>query len=664
MLNPQSAVAERLKELGVDGEIVFNTPPKPEMGDFSSPIALKLAPQRGRPKEAFAVAEELRTALIAAPPAFIRSVQVTRPGFLNFFVDDLAYWEALRHEVEEQRDGFGAGAPQEGKVLVEHTSVNPNKTMHVGHVRNAVLGDTVVRVLRKCGYTVEACNYIDDTGVQVVDVVTALLYLDEPHYAGDGQFDSIWAKASRDDRFDYFCWDLYARVQDYLKPAYTAPGQAGPTDTEKEHAAVMQRRKAEVMHEIEQLGSPIALFAKELAKKIVRTHLHTASRLNVFYNLLNWESDILGAGFWQRTFEHLRSTAAIHYAEDGPNAGCWVVPMGGIIETAEGPRSLDRILVRSNGVATYTAKDIAYQLWKYGRLDTDFRYRFWGAQLNEQPLWSTASDGDTNVGFGHATRVINVIDESQTDPQNAVRASLERLGYAQEAAASAHLDYAVVKLTPKAAAELGVQADEEAASARDVSMSGRRGLGVKADDLIDHMIGVIREKNSDPAFDAESLAAAAIRYYMLRFSTNTIIRFDFEVASQTNGDSGVYLVYSFARACGILRKAAAMGDPSEAVDSAVAGSSDLTAEERQLIREMGRFGEVVQQAAATLATTPLTAYAFGLASAFAGFYDHTPPMLRETDLVVRKRRLEMVSAFRQVMKNILEVLGISALERI
>ncbi|MCA1596810.1 MAG: arginine--tRNA ligase, partial [Chloroflexi bacterium] len=480
MISPQASVAARLRDLGVDEEIDFNTPPRPEMGDFSTPVALKLRKTRGG--NPVAIAEELRAALSESLPPHIRDVRVTPPGFLNFFLDDRSYAADLLAEIAAG-EGYGRGNPAPGKTLIEHTNVNPNKAMHVGHVRNAVLGDTLVRALRWAGKTVEACNYIDDTGVQVVDVVTALLYLEPPFYNGDGNFDAIWAKVDPSVPFDHFCWNLYAAVQDYLRKGAADAAGSPLSDSEKEWAAVLQQRKSEVMHGVEERGSAIAGFAKEFAERVVQTHLQTASRLNVYYNLMNWESDIIGRGFWNTTFDLLRSSGVIRYEESGLNKGCWVVPMGGIEETPDGPRSRDRILVRSNGLITYTAKDVAYQLWKFGRLDADFLFRLWGVQENGEELWTTSPEGTKDSRFGHASRVINVIDVGQSDPQTAVYECLERSGFPHEASCSIHLAYEKVMLSRSAAAELGVEIEE----GQGLAMSGRKGLGVKASDLIDRM---------------------------------------------------------------------------------------------------------------------------------------------------------------------------------
>jgi arginyl-tRNA synthetase len=326
------------------------------------------------------------------------------------------------------RDFFGKpGDANREKVFIEHTSVNPNKTMHIGHLRNAVLGDTVARVLKWLGFSTEVCNYIDDTGLQVVDVVTAFLYLDPPVYIdGTMDFRPFWQKAPDDQPVDYFCWDLYTRFQNEI--------QKNPDLSEKREG---------ILHKIEGGVDPVASFAKELATRIVHAHLETVAQLSIFYNLLNWESDIIRQGFWTATFELMKEKGALRFEKEGPNEGCWVVPFGGIVETDEGVKSLDKILVRSNGSVTYTGKDIAYQLWKFGLLKRDFLYKQWGPQANGEVLWTTAPDGIHGDllprRLGHANRVINVIDVRQSYPQQIVVECLSQTGFQDQAEQSIHL---------------------------------------------------------------------------------------------------------------------------------------------------------------------------------------------------------------------------------
>ena len=385
----REGIAELLKSiLGIE-EIPINVPPKREMGDFSSAICLALARERRRPP--MEIAKEVIEKLKANLPPPIQEVTLTPPGYINFKVDWPYLARELISEILERRESFGKpSSKEEEKVFIEHTSVNPNKAMHIGHLRNSVLGDTAARVFKWLGFPTEVCNYIDDTGLQVVDVVTAFLYLDPPlFHAGSADLRPIWAKAPEDQPLDYFCWDLYARFENELE----------------KNPSLLERRE-EVLHQIEKGEHPVAPFAKELAKKIVQAHLGTVGQLNIHYDLLNWESDIICQGFWQETFELLKERGALRLETEGPNEGCWVVPFGGIIETSDGVKSLDKILVRSNGSVTYTGKDIAYQLWKFGLLERDFLYTSWDLQANGSVLWTTDREGEPGDllkrRFGHA----------------------------------------------------------------------------------------------------------------------------------------------------------------------------------------------------------------------------------------------------------------------
>ncbi len=372
----REGVAKAFKELLNIEEVPFNVPPQRELGDFSSAVCLSMARQRR--ESPMKIAQEMVERLKSKPPPYIQDIGVSPPGYLNFKVDWPALAQDLIPRILQEGEFFGKpGSQPKKKVFIEHTSVNPNKAMHIGHLRNSVLGDTVARVLEWLGFSTEVCNYIDDTGLQVVDVVTALLYLNPPSYAEGSDFKDIWAKVPEEQPFDYFCWDLYAHFQNEL-----------------ERNSFLIERRGEVLRQIEGGTHPVASFAKELAVKIVQSHLETVAQLSVFYDLLNWESDIIARGFWEATFELLKEKETIRLETEGPNEGCWVVPLGGIVETAEGMKSLDKILVRSNGSVTYTGKDVAYQLWKFGLLKRDFLYKRWGPQANGEVLWTTAKEGE------------------------------------------------------------------------------------------------------------------------------------------------------------------------------------------------------------------------------------------------------------------------------
>jgi arginyl-tRNA synthetase len=640
--------------LGVE-EIPFNVPPHREIGDFSSAVCLSLAKERRQPPMEIAkeTIEQLRSKL----PPYIQEVTLTPPGYINFKVNWPALAQDLIPQILEKGDLFGRPlSAKKEKVFIEHTSVNPNKAMHIGHLRNAVLGDTVARVLEWLGFSTEVCNYIDDTGLQVVDVVTALLYLDSPFFTeGSSDFKPIWQKIPKDQRFDYFCWDLYARFQNELE----------------KNTSLLEKRE-EILHKIEGDLHPIACFAKELAEKIVQAHLETVAQLSIFYDLLNWESDIICRGFWEVTFELLKERGALRFETEGSNKGCWVVPFGGIVETEEGVKSLDKILVRSNGSVTYTGKDVAYQLWKFSLLKKDFLYRHWGFQTNGKVLWTTGREGDPgdllSQRFGHADRVINVIDTRQSYPQQVVSECLRQMGFEKQAEESIHLAYEVVNLSPQAARLLGIgEVNEKKAFA----MSGRSGTGVKANDFIQMVKQKVIEKADHPLEEgvASALASAAIRYYLLKFTLESQIIFDFDEALKTTGDTGIYLEYAHARACSILRKAEERKIDLQWRKDSI--PTQLTETERDLLDALSGFSSTIIKTGNALRVSQLTEYAFDLATAFTNFYEHPDPgadvqtpFIHLRDQRLQNFRLSLVKAFQKVMANVLKLMGMPTLEKI
>ena len=650
----REGVAKALKKLLDIEEMPFNVPPQRELGDFSSAVCLSMAKQRR--ESPMKIAQEMAEGLKSKLPPYIKDIGVSPPGYLNFKVDWPALAQDLIPRILQEGELFGKPVSQpEKKVFIEHTSVNPNKAMHIGHLRNSVLGDTVARVLEWNGFSIEVCNYIDDTGLQVVDVVTALLYLGPPFYMEGSDFKAIWGKVPGDQPFDYFCWDLYARFQNELE----------------KNSSLIEKRE-EVLHKIEGGIHPISGFAKELAIKIVQSHLETVAHLSIFYDLLNWESDIIGRGFWEATFELLKGKGALRFETEGPNEGCWVVPLGGIVETAEGMKSLDKILIRSNGSVTYTGKDVAYQLWKFGLLKKDFLYKRWGPQANGEMLWTTAKEGEPgeklSKGFGHAERVINVIDTRQSYPQQVVIECLRKMGFEKEANESIHLAYEVVNLSPQSARLLGMEETEEKKA---YAMSGRSGTGVKAKDFIRMVKQKVIEKADHPLEEsiASTLASAAIRYYLLKFTLESQIVFDFDEALKTTGDTGVYLEYAHARACSILRKAKEQKiDPKWRSDCI---PKQLTETERGLLDALSRFSSTVVKAGKTLRVSQLTEYAFDLATSFTNFYEHPDPgadsqtpFIHLQDQKLQTFRLSLVRVFQKVMANMLTLMGMPTLQKI
>jgi arginyl-tRNA synthetase len=618
------AVRRALDDLGVDAafEVVVERSARPEFGDWSTPAPLGLA--RILRRAPAAIAADLAARLEAAPMSRVRAWTVTPPGYVNAHLDVRTWAESVLAvatdlETTGTLDLTNTGESAAGKTLVEHTATNPNKAAHIGHLRNACIGDTVARVLRRTGHAVEVNNYIDDTGVQVADVVVGIR--------------ELGIEPKPDEPFDQYCSRVYIAVSARYE-----------TDPE-----LLDRRRA-VLREIEEGGNPTAVFVKEVARRIVNAHLATMRRFDIAYDLLTWESDIIALGFWRQAFELLRESGAIVLAETGRLAGCWVMPA----ETAEDEGDDDtKVLVKSDGIATYTAKDIAYQLWKFGLLGRDFHY----AQWESDPTLVTTStlpqpDGPP-AHFGAAQRVINVIDARQAYPQRVVQRALRRLHHEREADNSIHLSYEVVALTPAAAAELGVEIEQGRDS---VALSGRRGIEVRADDLLDRAIARLRDNARDVA-TATLVAAGAVRYYLLKFSLNQIIAFDFDEALRVTGDTGVYLQYAHARAAGILRKVTDDGAP-------VAVPTELHAAERELLHSIDAYARALTETAQALSPSLLTTYAFGLASAFSDFYEHTPAIVREEDGQVRRFRRELVAATRTTLSDALHTLGMAAPDQV
>lgn len=636
-------VTSAIKEILGDVEVAFNVPPKREFGDFSTAVCLSQA--KVQKKAPIIIAEDVKTKLMEKNIPYIKDINVTPPGYLNFVIDYANFAKDTIDEVITKGDTFGNGEEKNNRILIEHTNVNPNKAMHIGHLRNAIIGDSVVRTLRKLGNKVEACNYIDDTGVQVADVVVAMLYLDAPYYDGSGDFGAIWEKVDDSISFDYWCWNVYSRI-----------GEAYEKDPN------LKAKRAEILHAVEGQNSAVAVFAKEVASKIVATHLKTVSRLNVYYDLLNWESDIFHRHFWSTAFEALKASGAVVFETEGPNKDCWVVKYGlGIIETDEGLKSEDKVLVRSNGTVTYTGKDIAYQMWKFGVLGIDFLYKIWGIQANGEPIVTTSPDGVKSDKWGRADKVINVIDCRQSYTQQIVYECLSKLGFEKESQNSIHLGYEVVVLSNSATKELGVEVDENSGVQ---AMSGRKGLGVKGDDLIDIIKDKLREKIKDED-SLNILACAAVRYFMSKTTTGKMIIFDFDEALRTTGDSGVYCEYAHARASSIISK-------SGITDfSNVVVPEKISVTESDLIKKITEYPVALLKAGEELSPAPIAHYAFELASTFTSYYENPDPeaekrvaFINIEDPELKKYRLALVQIFRQTIKNCLDTLGIEAIEKI
>jgi arginyl-tRNA synthetase len=621
--------------------VVLQAPPRLSMGDLATPIALELAKAlKRKPRE---IAETIVNGMTL--PLLVESVSVEGAGYLNFRFDRGGFTAA------HMRSVMAPPNPSAERVIVEHTNINPNKAAHIGHIRNAVLGDSFVRCLKWLGYRVETQNYIDDTGVQVADVVVGFEHLRKKSAAD--------VQALLNDpsvRFDYYCWDLYSQMASYY--AENPDSQEWRRDT---------------LYRIEQHEGETAHLAATIAHAIVRKHVATMLRLGIEYDLLPKESDIIRLHFWDRAFELLKQAGAVVYEESGKHKGCWVMRLEGSDEFA-GMDEPDKILVRSNGTVTYTGKDIAYQLWKFGLLDRTFGFRKFHTYPDGHRLWETTSGGDGSPDaprFGGAKRVVNVIDTRQAYLQKVVKEGLRQLGHTTEAENSIHFSYEMVALTPVTAKALGMEIPEEDASRAYVEMSGRKGLGVKADDLIDELekkaTEAVRANAQDAFSDEEAallgrqIAVAALRYFMLKYGRNKVIAFDFNEALTFEGDSGPYLQYSTVRVNNIFNKMRQRGvDPmidDASLDRLTLGDQNISDEMWELVRLSADLPSQIRRAVDALELSVLTHALLDLAQKFNSFY-HKYPILNEKDDAERQRRAACAEVFRRTMTAALELLGI------
>jgi len=635
-----------------DVTIVTEKPPRIEMGEAATPVCFELAKRLKRvPRQ---IAQEIAAQL--PPIDGVERVEIAGGGYVNFYFSRAAFLAASLKEADAK---LGSAAPDAPKCIVEHTNINPNKAAHIGHLRNAVLGDTFVRLLRRAGQRVEVQNYIDNTGVQVADVVIGFLHIAKKTPA------EVSALAA-EPRFDYYCWDLYASVTHFFEEDKTRLALRG-----------------EMLKSIEEGAGAAAEMANIVAPAIVRCHLRTMERLGIEYDLLPRESEILHLKFWDAAFELLKQRNAIHLAGSGKNAGCWVMRMNDSGDGADATGEDDdaKIIVRSNGTVTYVGKDIAYQLWKFGLLGRDFLYDMFYTYPAGHMLWITTAVGGSSSApaFGRAAIVYNVIDARQAYLQNVVTAGLRALGYEEQANRSVHFSYEIVALTPRCAAELGYTLSEEDAKKPYVEVSGRKGLGVKADDLLDRLETAARaevdERHPDTpdmerAAIAHAIAIGALRYFLLKFTRTATIAFDFKDALSFEGETGPYCQYAVVRARNIFRK---LRDQQPDFPMASLETVDTSAAAELFAGPDGNaFWELsflaasldTQIDAAVAAQEPafVAKYAFQLAQAFNLFYHHHH-ILTESDPAKKKFLLQLSRLVEVQLVAALELLGIEAPEK-
>ncbi len=673
------AAARELFDVDLE-QIVSEVPPRTELGDLAFPVAFELAKQikkqTGEKRAPRTIAEALKSSLETLEE--VARVEVAGAGYLNVFFDRAK----LIAELANAPATPDTVADDARKLMVEHTSINPNKAAHIGHVRNAVLGDTFVRILQAAGNRVEVQNYIDNTGVQVADVVVGFMHIEKMTL---DDIKTLDRSLGADRSFDYYCWDLYTRVGLF----YRGGSVEGEPDPER------LKLRIEILHAIEAGNNPIADLADYVATRNVEQILDTMERLGIRYDLLARESEILHLHFWERAFELMKERGVIQLSNEGRAKGCWVMPFESHTGTDE--HESDKIIVRSNGTVTYTGKDIAYQLWKLGKLGLDFNYRPFRAHADGHATWVTTTEPGAEAqpevprpNFGGGAIVYNVIDSRQSYPQEIVRKGVAAVVPELGEEASVHLSYEMVALSPAACEQLGIELSDEDRKRPYIEMSGRKGLGVKADDLINRLEADALEevKTRHPDLDepdqretAHAIAVGALRYFLLKFTRNTVIAFDFKEALSFEGETGPYCQYAAVRANSIFRKLDEQGVSTRSGSDGVSSSpiaADLIRDRNQdvstvlegeagddiwsLLMLTARLEESNAQAAASAEPAFLAKYTFNLARAFNLFY-HRHRIIAEENEVKRAVLIAVANYTRQQLTGALATLGIGVPKR-
>jgi arginyl-tRNA synthetase len=634
--------------------IVVDQPPNVGLGEYALPLSFELAKKlRKAPRK---IAEEI-VAGLGPVPGFDK-FEVAGAGYINA---KLNREEAARLLLSERSKHQGSATGK--KILVEHTSINPNKAAHIGHLRNSILGDTFVRLLQAAGAKVDVQNYIDNTGVQVADVVVGFLYLEKK---GKSEIEALIANGSTGKPFDYYCWDLYARVSQWYEEG-------------KENLKL----RLQTLHNIEQGGNEPAEIGTIISNAIIRRHLETMQRLGIEYDFLPQESEILHLHFWELAFEQMKQKGVLYFETEGKNKGCWVMKRASSSqnakrqpaaegndapETKSGPDEDAKVIVRSNNTVTYVGKDIAYHLWKFGLLGRDFGYQRFYRYPDGRLVWISAESGEPDhPHFGSVNTIYNVIDSRQADPQNNVIEAIRGLGYIEQAENYHHFSYEMVALTPRCAMDLGYEVSEEDQKRAYIEVSGRKGFGVKADDLLDSLIAAAQKEvdSRHPEMDeqerrgiASQIAIGALRYFMLKFTKNSVIAFDFKEALSFEGETGPYTQYAIVRATNIFRKA------DLSAEEILAGHTDLRFlkeddELWELWLRAGQLSSIVEQCIATTEPAYAAKYAFQLAQQFNNFY-HKHHILTETDEARKRFLLTTAAVVRRALIQSLELMGIDA----
>ncbi len=610
-----------LSDLSISDVAFSVEPAKPNFGDVSSNVSFLLAKQlKKSPKE---IAEILSSKYSDCTSTLVLKSEAHPSGYLNFF----ANWDKLNQLIlsESYLDTCGDVEIGNGSsIVVEHTSVNPNKALHIGHVRNIIIGDTVSRILEKAGYKVNVLNYIDDSGLQVADIIVGFKHFGYAQEPPNGK------------KFDHYCGDDV-----YVKTTEKYEGDSG-----------LEEIRKNVLKELEDGDSETAKFGDEITRRVLAGQLETCWNFGVTYDCLNFESQIIRSGLWDEIFEKLKEMKLVEFENEGKNNGCWVIRGDGKEE--------DKVIVRSNGTATYIAKDIPYAAWKLGLLEDPFNYeKYEKEQPNSRVLWQTTLKNTDKISKDFtAEKVVTVIDSRQARLQKIITGLMGKFKSIPDA--YSHLGYESVTLSSDTAKTLGLETDGKQAQ-----MSGRKGLYVSADSVYDILKEKTKEEtkrrhpemdNSEIEMIAHSVSVGTIRYEMIKQDLDKIITFDLTKSLSLEGDTSPYIQYTHARASRILEKSGRI--PTIDVDFTLLKEKS----ELDLIKNIGLFNLQVRDAANNLSPKVIAKYCYDLAVSFNSFYEKSK-VLELGDMELENSRLCLVNSFKIVLEKALALLGIQSPDR-
>ena len=619
-----------LKQLKIKNESFNLTEPtRDEFGDLSCNAAFLITKELKKSPQTIALMlveqiQQFRNNVDSDSESYISSVVAHESGYINFKANlALIGKEVISQILKNDRIKLDLGKRK--KMIIEHTSVNPNKALHVGHLRNVAIGDTMYRILRDTDHDVIVLNYVDDSGLQVADVLVGFLFLKFPVTPPDQNM-----------KFDTYCGnEVYVKVNELYE----------------KDSSLVEKRKS-LLKKLEEGDSEINSFASEITSKVLKDQLRTCWRMKARYDLLNFESHIIRSKLWQKTFERMRSENIIIKETEGENAGCWV--FGSDVEGT-------KIIVRSNGTATYIAKDIPYALLKVGTLQDHFKYKVFLKQWDNSTLWASSTDdsNDTNQPtFFPAEESITVIDNRQTRLQKIIQEILNK--FESNSNRYMHLSYGPVLLSSRTAMDLGIKPDDE----KSVQMSGRKGIFVDADFVLDTLYGKAKVETikrnpeitgKDLERTSEEIAISAMRYSLIKNDLDKELKFDMVDSLSLDGNSGPYLQYAYARCCRLIEKSN--------FDSFSSDTSQLSDPiEYRLIKHLSKYTMVIQDTIKNMEPKLIALYAYELATMFNLFYEKLP-ILKEKDAKISQARISLVEAIRRILNIYISFVGITPLER-